>query len=183
MNLGIPPQEVYVALDISSNDLWVNPQCPYYSDQRICHSYSGYYDPQKSLTSEAVSCPDSWTEDYWSGSASGYFYSDNIIFAESHIEHGIFGIANQSFGMTTGVMGLGFGNGVKTNYSLFDQLISNGVVSRRQFSIAFGNVDSFDDGEILLSGIDRRKFSGWLNRLSVILTANDHVAADDNMIT
>ncbi|KAI0602403.1 aspartic peptidase domain-containing protein [Biscogniauxia sp. FL1348] len=147
MDLGIPPQDVYVSLDISSNELWVNPQCWPYADDRLCRAYSGYYDPQDSLTSEAVYCPDSWAEYYWSGMASGYYYSDHIIFAESQIERGIFGIANESFGMMTGVMGLGFGNRAKTNYSIFDQLISNGVVSRRQFSIGFGNVDSFDDGK------------------------------------
>lgn len=78
VNIGSPPQSVFVQLDTGSFELWVNPDCSDYeapTDLRFCRAV-GFYDPTSS--SSAVGLAGTKTLKYGIGSAHIQYVTDTI---------------------------------------------------------------------------------------------------------
>lgn len=77
MNLGTPPQPVFVQLDTGSFELWVNPDCTSLSERDVtfCEAV-GYYDTTLSSTSSEMS--GNQTLRYGIGAANITYIRDSI---------------------------------------------------------------------------------------------------------
>ncbi|KAI0406365.1 aspartic peptidase domain-containing protein [Xylaria palmicola] len=172
--VGTPPQRVHVAIDLFSSNLWVNPDCDASPFPEAC-CLNGNYDQNASTSATDLDCSDSWGFSTPYGSASGCYTVDDVRFAGAYLGYVQVGVANQSLWQTAGRLGLGFGCHGEGGLSVLDSLQSQGLIAKRQFSIALGSanpsagtVDSAGDvgiGELLLSGINIRKYAGELRKL------------------
>lgn len=78
VNIGTPPQQVFVQLDTGSFELWVNPDCSGLqgsSDIRFCNAV-GQYDPSSSSSSVQLTAGKTLT--YGIGSANIRYVIDSI---------------------------------------------------------------------------------------------------------
>lgn len=72
-------------------------------------------------------------------------------------------------GSENGALGLGWGRGVNSNYStIVDELVDQGVMETKAFSLALGDKDGLEGGSLVLGGVDTKKFSGALQKVPVI---------------
>ncbi|KAI1305456.1 acid protease [Xylaria venustula] len=172
--IGSPPQLVYPALDLFANSLWVNPDCDAAFSYKACCE-NGRYDPNVSASAGAEVCDQPWGFSTPYGDASGCSVIDDVQFAGADLGDLNVDIANASWAQTAGRLGLGFGCEEEDD-TVLDILKSQGLISTRQFSIALGSAnpsagapdDSAADvglGELLLSGLNTRKYAGELQKL------------------
>ncbi|KAI1819185.1 aspartic peptidase domain-containing protein [Xylaria intraflava] len=174
LTIGSPPQLVYPAIDLFSNNLWLNPNCNAALSPEACCT-NGKYDPDNSTTAGAENCSQPWEFDTLYGSASGCTVIDDVQFAGIDIGSVDIGVANTSWGQSAGRLGLGFGCGGTGDLSILDTLKTQGFIATRQFSIALGtsnpSTPAADDsadlglGELLFSGLNTRKYAGELQKI------------------
>ncbi|KAI0536032.1 acid protease [Xylaria digitata] len=173
--IGSPPQLVYPAIDLFTNNLWVNPDCYAALSYDACND-NGYYNPNASTTSGYQDCTEPWEFSTLYGSASGCYVDDEVQFAGADLGYIQVGVADSSFAQTAGRLGLGFGCDSQDD-TILDILKDSGLIASRQFSIGLGSANPYADflddstykdigiGELLFSGINTRKYSGELQRL------------------
>ncbi|KAI0479145.1 aspartic peptidase domain-containing protein [Xylariaceae sp. FL0804] len=164
-NIGSPPQLVYLAIDPYSRELWVDPDCDGAYSTAACWA-DGFYLPSASQTAQSRNCTQPWDVAYLSGGASGCYYVDRVEFSGFTADMMQFGVAEQSWEVSAGVMGMGFGGGpnVSGTPTFLDRMVEDGFVPGYQFSVSLGGVDD-NDGEILFSGINTGKYSNWLQKV------------------
>ncbi|KAJ8106605.1 hypothetical protein ONZ43_g7010 [Nemania bipapillata] len=172
--VGSPPQLVYPAIDLFSNDLWLNPDCDTSLSPDACCA-NGEYDSGASTTSGGLDCSHTWEFTTPFGGASGCSVIDDVHFAGADLGYIPIGVANESWAQTAGRLGLGFGCEGKGDVSVLDQLKSQGLIASRQFSIALGGANPSGGprseasdvglGELLFSGVNTRKYAGELRKL------------------
>ncbi|KAI1110167.1 aspartic peptidase domain-containing protein [Nemania sp. NC0429] len=175
--VGSPPQLVYTAIDLFSNNLWLNPDCDESLSLDACCA-NGKYNPNISASIEDPDCSEHWKLITSYGAAAGCYVVDEVEFAGTSLGYIQVGLAEQTFTQTAGRLGLGFGCLAEDgDTSLIDRLISQGLITSRQFSIALGSAnpdaDFRDDsadadvglGELLFSGLNTRKYAGELRQL------------------
>ena len=78
-----------------------------------------------------------------------------------------FGVAEETYNMTVGILGVGFGlvGGLTDVPNIIDALAMQNLTNGRVFSIALGNLSATDaagNGVIIFGGIDTKKFAGPL---------------------
>ncbi|KAI0809548.1 acid protease [Xylaria sp. FL0064] len=174
--IGSPPQLVYPAIDLFTSNLWVDPDCyASFSYEACCKN--GHYNPDASTTADELDCSQPWGFSTPYGEASGCSVDDDVHFAGADIGLTNIGVANASWAQTAGRFGLGFGCEDEDDISVLDILKALGLIATRQFGIALGSanpnadyipVDASGDvglGELLLSGLNTRKYTGELQRL------------------
>ncbi|KAI1324081.1 aspartic peptidase domain-containing protein [Xylariaceae sp. FL0255] len=175
IGLGTPPQLLFTAIDAFSNELWVDPICDYALSPDACCD-NGKYFSNMSTTANEVPCSASWQASTPLGGASGCTYIDYLEFSGINLGYLGFGVANQSWGWSAGIMGLGFGYSPPGQLNLIKRIQGAGYIDAMQFSIAmgtsapYGQTEIEDDndlgsGELLLSGVNVRKYAGELHKL------------------
>ncbi|RYC56307.1 hypothetical protein CHU98_g9898 [Xylaria longipes] len=174
LNIGTPPQPVFVQLDTGSFELWVNPNCATLqgtSDVRFCRAV-GHYDPSSSST--AVELAATKTLRYGIGSANIQYVVDTIGLAgtDALLQDVQFGVAADTVDEFSGILGIGYGENVTILYkNLVDQLADQGVISTKAFSLALGS-KSEQEGAIIFGGLDTSKFTGTLQTQPIIPASN-----------
>ncbi|KAI0136251.1 aspartic peptidase domain-containing protein [Xylariales sp. AK1849] len=161
--IGTPEQPVKVIIDTGSDELWVNPNCSSSGDAQQCNSY-GFYDPRKSSTMNNTQATTNVS--YADGSQVDLtYYTDTITLSTGlQVPGAKFGLGTASTGLTSGILGLGFGESTaNTDYQNFiDQLASQQITNSKAFSLALGNQTTSSGGIIIFGGVDTKKFSGQL---------------------
>ncbi|KAI0502876.1 aspartic peptidase domain-containing protein [Xylaria bambusicola] len=170
LNIGTPPQSVYVQLDTGSFELWVNPNCTSLqgtTDVRFCRAI-GHYEPSSS--SSAVELTTTKTLRYGIGQAAIQYVIDNVGLAgtDALLENIQFGVALDTVDEFSGILGIGHGINVTIPYkNLIDQLADQGVTDTKAFSLALGS-KSEQEGVIIFGGLDTSKFTGTLQTQPII---------------
>ncbi|KAI0432256.1 aspartic peptidase domain-containing protein [Xylaria sp. FL1042] len=170
LNIGTPPQSVFVQLDTGSFELWVNPNCTNLqgtSDVRFCNAI-GHYDPSSS--SSAVELPVTKTLRYGIGSANIQYVTDTVSLAgtDALLKDVQFGVALDTVDEFSGILGIGHGENVTIRYkNMIDQLAAQGATNTKAFSLALGS-KSEQEGVIIFGGLDMSKFSGTLQTQPII---------------
>jgi len=166
VSFGTPGQDVKVAIDTGSNELWVDPVCNSQGleEEQVqeCEA-DGTYTASSSSTAEEST--ESNTIQYGSGAVEIQYVTDDISLPDSSINltDVQFGIATASQGLNEGILGLGFGEGSNTNYPNFvDALFNQKQTNTKAFSVALGSVDADNGGVVIFGGVDTKKFSGKL---------------------
>lgn len=171
ITLGTPPQSFQVIFDTGSSNLWVpSSKCAILIGS--CGSHAKY-SSKKSTT--YVKDGTSFLITYGSGSVSGFLSKDSLglsganvsgqTFAEITRELG----ASFSSGSFDGILGLGYpqiaADGVTP---VFDQMISQGVVSSPLFSVYLNrDLDGSSGGEIIFGGVDDTHYTGDVSYVPV----------------
>ncbi|SPQ26199.1 ca02e03c-ab10-4a0a-a02e-22d390d64733 [Thermothielavioides terrestris] len=172
LSIGTPPQPVFVQLDTGSFELWVNPDCTSITgaDAAFCER-TGQFDTKKSST--AISLGATKTLQYGIGSANITYFTDTITLAGSSaaLQAVQFGVATASQDASSGILGIGYGKGIATNYPNFiDQLRAQNVTRVKAYTLALGSKD-VEEGVIVFGGVDTSKFAGKLAKLPIIPAA------------
>ncbi|KAH6653125.1 aspartic peptidase domain-containing protein [Truncatella angustata] len=172
VDIGTPKQRVQLAVDVGSYVTWAISDCePNYFYKEECKAL-GTYNRSTSSTSDyvPVSYEESWlNNDDGSSYSLNYASDDFTIAGENTLKNITFGVYDDASTRNYGSLGLGFGQGVNSNYSnVVDELVLQGVTQTRAFSLALGTNDSPNDGSLVLGGIDSKKFSGALQKVPVI---------------
>ncbi|CAI4219014.1 unnamed protein product [Parascedosporium putredinis] len=172
LNFGTPPQPVFVQLDTGSFELWVNPDCTILSERdiRFCEAV-GAYDATVSTT--AGEFAGNKTLRYGIGAANITYIKDSIGLPGSNavLKDVQFGVATATQDQFAGILGLGYGEGITTQYKNFiDELADQGVTKTKAFSIGLGSKND-QEGVIVFGGVDTAKFSGRLASLPIIPAA------------
>ncbi|KAK4167708.1 putative aspartic-type endopeptidase [Cladorrhinum sp. PSN259] len=169
LSIGTPPQPVFVQLDTGSFELWVNPDCDAVSgaDRAFCERV-GKFDTNKSST--ASSQGTTKTLRYGIGRANITYFEDTISLAGSTtaLQNVQFGVATSSEDTFSGILGIGYGNGIATKYRNFvDELAAQNVTKVKIYTLALGTKEE-KEGVIVFGGVDTSKFAGPLARLPII---------------
>ncbi|EON99112.1 putative secreted aspartic proteinase protein [Phaeoacremonium minimum UCRPA7] len=169
LEIGTPPQPVYVQLDTGSFELWVNPTCTNLglADARFCEAI-GFYDTAQSSTVESLGTTK--TLRYGIGEANITYVKDDISLpgATSPMKAVQFGVATSSESQFAGILGIGYGLGLTTRYRNFvDELAAQNQTKVKAFSLALGGKDE-QEGVIVFGGVDTSKFAGSLAQLPIV---------------
>ncbi|KAM7218365.1 putative aspartic-type endopeptidase [Rhypophila decipiens] len=169
LSIGTPPQPVFVQLDTGSFELWVNPDCDTVSgsDAVFCDRI-GFYDVNRSSTVTQMGT--NKTLRYGIGSANITYVRDTITLAGSTtaLEDVQFGVATSSEDAFSGILGIGYGNGIATRYPNFvDQLYDQNATRVKAYTLALGSKEA-EEGVIVFGGVDTSKFAGPLTMLPII---------------
>ncbi|KAI1456710.1 acid protease [Annulohypoxylon moriforme] len=170
LDIGTPAQQVYVQLDTGSFELWVNPDCSDLqgsADIKFCQAV-GHYTP--SASSSANQMTGTKTLRYGIGSAQIQYVADDIGLTgtNSKLKAVQFGVAMDTVDEFAGILGIGHGINVTTNYNNFiDELAAQGVTGTKAFSLALGSKDE-QEGVVIFGGLDTGKFTGTLQTLPII---------------
>lgn len=175
LEIGTPPQTVYTQLDTGSFELWVNPDCTTVSpsDSLFCQRIGHY---NSSLSSSAISLGTNQTLHYGIGAANISYFTDVVSLAGSSASSALkdvqFGVATSSRDAFSGILGIGYGQGLATKYPNFiDQLHSQNVTKVKAYTLALGSKDA-KEGTIVFGGVDISKFSGPLAQVPIIPAAS-----------
>lgn len=76
MSIGTPSQVVQLAVDTGSSDIWVDPTCSTGTEPATCALYARY---NPGSSSSAVNTNVAMNLLYGVGSASGTYYTDNMV--------------------------------------------------------------------------------------------------------
>jgi len=161
ITLGTPAQKFNVIFDTGSSDLWVASS--------NCGSSCGRhaeYNSKKSVT--YVANGEAFNITYGSGPVGGYESQDITTLGGLTVKSQIFAEVTDASGLGAayklgkfdGILGLAFPilsvNKVPT---VFENLVSQGLVADAQFAFYLGNSDS-DAGELVLGGTDPAHYTG-----------------------
>ncbi|KAK3695490.1 eukaryotic aspartyl protease [Podospora appendiculata] len=166
LSIGTPGQSVKVAIDTGSNELWVDPNCAdpqLPSDQQTECNADGIYNPKKSSTENTIGTTN--TIPYGIGEVAIEYVTDDITLTGSSatLKNVQFGVATDSKQLNEGILGIGFGENLNTDYPNFiDELAAQNVTNSKAFSVALGSVDASNGGVVIFGGIDTKKFTGSL---------------------
>lgn len=173
MNIGTPAQQVFVQLDTGSFELWVNPTCGglSLSDATFCEATGSF---NTSLSSTAVDTNTAKTLSYGIGSANITYFKDSIALpgAATPMTDVQFGVSTSSVDEFSGILGIGYGEGLTTTYPNFvDELARQNQTSVKAFSVGLGS-KSEQEGAIVFGGVDTSKFAGKLATLPIVPAAD-----------
>ncbi len=170
--VGAPEQPVKVAIDTAFSDFWVSPNCSNIDNDILvkqCESY-GRYDPAKSSNSRNLGKFNNVAYSYDSMVNYTSFTDDITLTTGVVITGAEFGVANNSKGLLSGILGLGFGesSGNTDHHNFIDQLASQKITNSKAFSLAIGNGTEDDGAVIIFGGVDTKKFSGKLQATDIL---------------
>lgn len=182
-SIGTPPQPVSLLVDTGAWQTWVNPDCTRLEravDIAECATFPSYNMSLSNPTPTAVPAIDQIV--YYGDSSIGASlqgFSDVFTWGETKVPSQPFGVANDTVGMTTGILGLapdgfvGFSDGM-SNYSVVTTMAAQGVIASRVFSLNYGRgaVPSAGArqhaGNLVFGGVDRNQFKGELTKTPIL---------------
>lgn len=173
LNFGTPAQPQFVQLDTGSFELWINPDCDTLSssDAAFCTAV-GSFNTSASSTFESLGTGKELI--YGIGSANITYVRDTIGLpgTGSSMKQVQFGVATSTTDEFSGILGIGYGEGLTTLYPNFiDELAAQNVTRVKAFSLALGSKDE-QEGVIVFGGVDTRKFAGSLAKLPIVPAAS-----------
>ncbi|EFW99931.1 candidapepsin-4 precursor [Grosmannia clavigera kw1407] len=172
LSFGTPAQPQFVQLDTGSFELWLNPTCDglSLSDASFCEAVGNF---NTSNSSTITPLNETKVLQYGIGSANISYVRDSIGLpgTTSVLKQVQFGVASSTSDEFAGILGIGFGQGLTTNYANFvDELTDQNITQVRAFSLALGSKDE-QEGVVVFGGVDTSKFSGTLARVPIIPAA------------
>ncbi|KAI0161581.1 aspartic peptidase domain-containing protein [Xylariaceae sp. FL1272] len=186
IGIGTPIQYVELTIDAFSDSIWVNPTCSSSMEPKGCCE-NGNYNYTWSSTADPVDCsaePWVYSSDYGE-TASGCTYIDYVNFAAADLGYMKIDVASESWGFSTGALGLGFGCRAGGEKTIIERIKARGYIDHLQFSVHLGSAIEFEvgrddevgeqsNGELMFSGIDTKKYTGELRHVP------SHPSPDDN---
>ncbi|KAK8034853.1 hypothetical protein PG993_009848 [Apiospora rasikravindrae] len=168
LGLGTPNQLVTVAVDTASTELWVNPTCAKAgsaADTQLCNSL-----PRFTRSTTFVDLNVEGGIQYRNGYTNFQYGLDNVAVGAARLDSQIFGVAYDSEGLASGVLGLGapYGGGESPYPYLLDSLVYGGFIRSRAYSLDVQGAGS-SEGSVLFGGVDTGKYVGALQKLPVSL--------------
>ncbi|KAI1269659.1 aspartic peptidase domain-containing protein [Xylariaceae sp. FL1019] len=170
IGIGTPIQYVELAIDAFSDGIWVNPTCSSSMEPRGCCA-NGNYNYNWSSTVESIDCStEPWVySSHYGETASGCTYVDYINFAAADLGYMKIDVASESWGFSSGSLGLGFGCKAGDEKTVIERIKARGYIDHLQFSVHLGSAIEFEDGrddevsdqsdgELMFSGIDTKKY-------------------------
>ncbi|KAH8647720.1 aspartic peptidase domain-containing protein [Xylariales sp. PMI_506] len=180
LDLGSPPQRVWVQLDSGSSVLWVNPICstlgPNYDNAAgISLCEDGSYDPSDSSTAKyPLKKMGETTITYGGGANVSMKYATDVVGlggTNIKLTNVTIGVAIESYALPMGILGVSYSLDPVNSPNFIDLLQSQGVTSTKAYSIGIGSIadDSFvyDNGTVVFGGVDTMKFEGPLHRFPI----------------
>ncbi|KAM7219581.1 Aspartic peptidase domain containing protein [Rhypophila decipiens] len=183
--IGSPPQELVVAVDTGSSELWINPDCSRSSrarnmtgtdgtpvmvvdseltDPAECRK-RGRYDQEKSSTAETSKLKGQTIQYGDFTTVEIGYVADTITIGGLTISDQVFGVATKSNQTGIGIMGFGpshYGFNYTKPYPLILQsMAEQGVINSPVFSLNLGDYDA-DAGSLTFGGVDTKRYTGKL---------------------
>ncbi|KAL1902806.1 hypothetical protein Sste5346_000717 [Sporothrix stenoceras] len=179
--IGTPPQPVSLLVDTGAWVTWVNPFCDRALRQQECSELPVY---NMSLSNPPPTPVHALDQIVYYGDvsigASLEGYSDVFTWGNSTSVKQSFGVANDTVGISTGILALGPDgfdgfNSAVSNFSVVANLAAQNVIASRVFSLAFGRglaVASWAAaqhvGHLVFGGVDRNLFKGPLVKSPIL---------------
>jgi len=172
ITLGTPGQQLRLAIDTGSSDLWCNAASSRLCSHRGACAASGTYNANSSSSSHFVSSD--FNISYMDGSgATGDYVTDTITIGGVSLKNFQFGVGYTSMS-SEGVLGVGYSsneaqtaeNG-KTPYSnLPKAMVDDGLINSNAYSLWLNDLDA-NTGTILFGGVDTHQYHGELQTLPI----------------
>ena len=183
-----------LALDTGSWEMWVNPNCTAAASKPVCMN-NGNYMPNVSTRKTNLGAD--FDIRYGSGFASGVYWQDWLYLREMNIViEQKFGVANNSEYVTSGILGLGYGIDINTDYlTPLDNLVRYNWIYAPIYAIDLGGQgDGFSmypsapiarkegkrvlmfSGEIVFGGLNRYRYRGNLEPVPIWPAVKDQQA-------
>ncbi|KAH8882358.1 acid protease, partial [Thozetella sp. PMI_491] len=179
VQIGSPPQTIQINLDTGSSETWFNPYCDGYANyestlERMCRAFGIYLPEQSESVVDMNGTYIPRTITYGSGAVLVRYFKDDVYFSENFtVKQPLFGVAEWSFNLPTGILGAAMGMGYNQDYpSLIDEMYEQGLIRDKDFSVALGSV-SDEHGEVIFGGIDKGKFTGPLRGVKIARQLSD----------
>jgi hypothetical protein len=150
IGIGTPAQIVTPVIDTGSFDLWVNPDCKFAPDSRLCSLNLPY---NASNSSTAVRLND--TEQTYSYAPGGRvqvivsFVNDSLKIGDASLSVHKFGVARTSRGVSTGILGLGPHPNPDIGFSnssgfggVVAGMVREGLINTRAYSLMLGTAET-----------------------------------------
>lgn len=175
--IGTPPQPVSLLVDTGAWVTWVNPDCSRAARQAECSELPAYNLSLSNPAPLAVHALDQVV--YYGDTSMGAAlegYADVFTWGNSTQVSQPFGVANETVGMSTGILALGPDgfdgfNSAVSNYSVVATLAHQGVIASRVFSLAFGRglvAATQHVGHLVFGGVDRNQYRGALGKTPIL---------------
>ncbi|OAA73342.1 Peptidase A1 [Cordyceps fumosorosea ARSEF 2679] len=175
LSMGTPAQDVKVAFDTGSNELWVNPDCSKAGSsdsQKFCQGLGSY----STSSSTAVKLGTQGGVTYGKGQVKFDYVKDSVgLGGSAKITNQTFGVAYSSSDLSGGILGAGpdLHGFDKAPYPMVvDSLAQQGVINARAFSVDLRSVDN-PRGAVIFGGADTKKFSGTLSKSPIVVPGPD----------
>ncbi|XWW92354.1 hypothetical protein V2A60_000277 [Cordyceps javanica] len=173
LSMGNPGQDVKVAFDTGSNELWVNPDCSTSGNaesEKFCRSL-GRFVPGKST----VDLGQKGGVTYGKGQVKFDYVRDSVGLGSARIANQTFGAAYASNDLGEGIMGAGpdlRGFDAAPYPMVVDSLAQQGIINARAFSVDLRSVDN-PRGAVIFGGADTKKFKGTLSKRPIVVPGPD----------
>lgn len=166
ISIGSPPQSFQVIFDTGSSNLWIpKVGCTHCGNPLFGRKSKYDHDSSKTFKEDNAD----FEIRYGSGSVSGFFSVDDVIWAEDVVvaqqrfaevqDAGGLGFA-YSLGKFDGILGMAFRSiSIDNTITVFESALEQNALDQPVFAFALGDND---DGELTLGGYDTSKYEGDL---------------------
>ncbi|KAI1327642.1 acid protease [Xylariaceae sp. FL0255] len=176
LEIGTPRQEITVILDTGSSALLVDPDCNEAADTSACQGY-GFYNTSRSTSAKSIG--GSYAAQFGTGYMEGNWYNDTTYIGQNNlpVPNTHVGVSTWSDYVWAGVLGVSYGDGWNTVYpTLLDLLVKQGYIEVPIFSLGVGAQGGVQGtGNIIFGGVDRGRFSGYLEPIAIWPTPSDQL--------
>ncbi|KAF6831805.1 aspartic endopeptidase [Colletotrichum musicola] len=174
VEVGTPGQKMLMHLDTGSSDTWVVDKQADLCTSRSMQSTYGTgcttpFDTGKSSTYKLVTKNGFDITYLDTRSMQGDYIADTVKIDGKTVTNQQLGLAIRTV-KGTGLMGLGFSEGVATRRkypTLLDNMVLQKVIGRKAFSVWLNDLSS-SEGTVLFGGIDTEKYIGSLTTLPLV---------------
>ncbi|ROT36352.1 acid protease [Sodiomyces alkalinus F11] len=178
INIGTPPQELFLHLDTGSADIWVPSKtadiCARGSDGEENKCKHGAFMPTDSKTFESLNAPFKVT--YHDNTFVKGTYFTDVIEIGGAVVYGLPAGLGLQTDIPFGIAGIGYRRSSRrrsrkvAHDNLPVRMQKQGLINTVAYSLWLNDLDA-DKGNILFGGIDRAKFEGTLKKVPVLKTA------------
>ncbi|KAI0967957.1 aspartic peptidase domain-containing protein [Xylaria arbuscula] len=179
LEIGTPKQKISLILDTGSFTLLVDPDCVRAADSEACQKY-GYYNTTASSTSQALNVH--FAAQFGTGYMEGSWYNETVYIGQDELPllYSRVGVNSWSTYLWAGILGVSYGMRWNTAYpTLLDLLVQLGYIEVPIFSLEVGTQGDGSvnqSGSIVFGGVDRWKYSGYLEPIEIWPNPSDQKA-------